>query len=120
MREDAERGRIYLPLEDLRRFDVPETDLLSGHWSPQVGALLAFECGRARAHYLRARGVLAPEDRTALAPAEAMRRIYARLLDHIEEREFDVFGPRITLAPHEKVALALRAWGRGQLAALGA
>ena len=120
VREDAERGRIYLPLEDLRRFDVPETDLLSGHWSPQVGALLAFECGRARAHYLRARGVLAPEDRTALAPAEAMRRIYARLLDHIEERQFDVFGPRITLASHEKVALALRAWGRGQLAALGA
>ena len=74
------------------------------------GALLAFECGRARAHYLRAQGVLAPEDRAALAPAEAMRRIYARLLDHIEKRQFDVFGPRITLASHEKIALALRAW----------
>lgn len=120
VREDAERGRIYLPLEDLRRFDVQEADLLAGRWSPRVGALLAFECGRARAHYLRARGVLEPEDGAALAPAEAMRRIYARLLDHIEERQFDVFGPRITLAPHEKVALALRAWGRGQLAALGA
>jgi len=120
VREDAERGRIYLPLEDLRRFDVSEEELLAGRWSHRLGALLAFECGRARAHYLRARGVLAPEDRAALAPAEAMRRIYARLLDHIEERQFDVFGPRITLASHEKIALALRAWGRGQLAALGA
>jgi squalene synthase HpnD/squalene synthase HpnC len=120
VREDAERGRIYLPLEDLRRFDVEETDLLAGRWSPRVGALLAFECGRARAYYLRAQGVLAPEDRTTLAPAEAMRRIYARLLDRIEGRRFDVFGARITLASHEKVALALRAWGRGQLAALGA
>ncbi len=120
VREDAERGRIYLPLEDLRRFDVSEEELLAGRWSPRVGALLAFECGRARAHYLRAQGALAPEDRAALAPAEAMRRIYARLLDHIEQRQFDVFGPRITLAAHEKVALALRAWGRGQLAALGA
>ena len=120
VREDAERGRIYLPAEDLRRFDVREEELLAGRWSPHLGALLAFECGRARAHYLRAQGTLASEDRTTLAPAEAMRRIYERLLDRIEARRFDVFGPRITLAPHEKLSLALRAWGRGQLAALGA
>jgi phytoene synthase len=117
--EDAARGRIYLPLEDLRRFDCAESDLLGGRYSPRVGALLAFECGRARAYYLRAGGALAAEDRAALAPAEAMRLIYQRLLRRIEARHFDVFGPaKVTLPRYEKVTLALTAWGRAQWAGL--
>jgi phytoene synthase len=116
--EDARRGRIYLPLEDLQRFDCTEAELLTGRYSPRVGALMAFECGRARAYYLRARGALAPEDRGSLAAAEAMRSIYERLLDRIEARHFDVFGPKVTLPRYEKVTLALAAWGRSQLALL--
>jgi phytoene synthase len=116
--EDARRGRIYLPLEDLHRFDCTEAELLTGRYSPRVGALMAFECGRARAYYLRARGALAPEDRGSLAAAEAMRSIYERLLDRIEARHFDVFGPKVTLPRYEKVTLALAAWGRSQLALL--
>ncbi len=118
--EDASRGRIYLPLEDLRDFECSEEDLLGGRYSPRVGALMAFECGRARAYYLRARGALADDDRAALAPAEAMRLIYERLLDRIEARRFDVFGPKVTLPRYEKLTLALAAWGRSHLAALSA
>lgn len=119
--EDARRGRLYLPLEDLRLFDCREADLLGGTWSPRLGALLAFECGRARAFYLRAGGALAPVDRAALAPAEAMRLIYERLLSRIEARQFDVFHPaKVALPRYEKVSLALAAWGRAQLAGLGA
>lgn len=114
--EDARRGRIYLPLEDLRRFECSEDELLRARYSRRVGALMAFECGRARAYYMRARGALAPEDRLALAPAEAMRAIYERLLARIEARHFDVFGPRVTLPAYEKITLALAAWGRAQLA----
>jgi len=114
--EDAGRGRIYLPLEDLRRFDCREEDLLRGSYSSRIGALMAFECGRARAYYLRAGGALAPEDRVSLAPAEAMRLIYERLLARIEARHFDVFGPKVTLPRYEKITLALTAWGRAQLA----
>jgi phytoene synthase len=116
--EDGRRGRIYLPLEDLRRFDCTEAELLSSHYSPRLGALMAFECGRARAYYLRARGALAPEDRYSLAAAEAMRLIYERLLDRIEARHFDVFGPKVTLPRYQKLTLALAAWGRSQLAVL--
>ncbi|MBI1818293.1 MAG: presqualene diphosphate synthase HpnD [Deltaproteobacteria bacterium] len=116
--EDGQRGRIYLPLEDLRHFDCNEADLLGRHYSTRAGALMAFECGRARAYYLRARGALAPEDRGSLAPAEAMRLIYEHLLTRIEARHFDVFGPKVTLPRYQKVTLALAAWGRSQLAAL--
>jgi phytoene synthase len=115
--EDAQRDRIYLPAEDLRRFDCTEADLLGGRYSPRVGALMAFECGRARAYYLRARAALAAEDQSSLAPAEAMRLIYERLLRRIEARHFNVFGPKVTLPRYEKVTLALAAWGRSQLAA---
>jgi phytoene synthase len=116
--EDARRERIYLPLEDLRRFNCSEDDLLAGRYSPRVGALMAFECGRARAYYLRARGALAPEDRGSMVAAEAMRLIYERLLDRIESRRFDVFGEKVTLPQYEKVTLALTAWGRSQWRAL--
>jgi 15-cis-phytoene synthase len=117
VREDAARGRLYLPLEDLARFDCEEGEVLAGRYSPRVGALMAFECGRARAYYLRARGSLAHEDRRALAPAEAMRLIYERLLARIESRGFDVFHERIVLPRYERVGLALAAWGRAQLPA---
>ncbi len=116
--EDARRGRIYLPLEDLGRFDCTESDLLAGAYSPRVGALMAFECGRARAYYLRARGALARQDRGSMVAAEAMRLIYERLLDRIESRRFDVFGAKVTLPQYEKVTLALAAWGRSQWGAL--
>ena len=104
--EDAGRGRIYLPLEDLRRFDCREDDLLGGRYSPRVGALMALECGRARAYYLRAGGALAPEDRCTLAPAEAMRLIYERLLARIEARQFDVFGSRGRIADRVRPPVA--------------
>ncbi len=117
--EDARRDRVYLPLEDLARFGCSEEELLAGRYSPRLAALMAFECGRARAYYIRAEGALAAEDRAALAPAEAMRFIYQHLLDRIEARRFDVFGHRVTLPRYQKVTLALAGWGRSQLAGLG-
>jgi phytoene synthase len=116
--EDAQRGRIYLPLEDLRQFGVEEEELLAGRYSPKIAALLAFECGRARAFYLRAHGTLPPEDRRSLAVAEAMCAIYERLLHRIEARRFDVFGRRIALPAYEKVGLAAFGWVRARLAGL--
>jgi phytoene synthase len=114
--EDAQRGRIYLPLEDLKQFGVEEDELLAGRYSPKLAALLAFECGRARAFYLRAHGTLPPEDRRSLAVAEAMCAIYERLLHRIENRRFDVFGRRVVLPAYEKVSLAAFGWARAQLA----
>jgi 15-cis-phytoene synthase len=118
--EDARRGRVYLPLEDLEQFGVTEDELLAGRYSPRLGALLAFECGRARAFYLRAHGTLPPEDRRSLAVAEAMCAIYERLLHRIEARRCDVFGHRVALPAYEKVGLAAFGWARAQLAGLTA
>src|SRR5439155_695463 len=90
--EDAQRGRIYLPRADLRRFGCREEDVLVGHCTEAFRQVMAFECARAGEHYGRARFLLAEEDRQSLAPAEAMRLIYEQLLRRLMFRHYPVFA----------------------------
>jgi len=113
--EDAGRGRIYLPLDELRRFGCAEGDVLAGRSTPEFRALMAFECARAGECYGRASFLLAEEDRQSLAPAEAMRLIYGQLLRRIVVQHYDVFGPKIRLTRSEKAGLAAVAWVRPHL-----
>jgi phytoene synthase len=116
--EDAARGRIYLPGEDLARFECREADLLEGRCSEEFRRLMAFECARAGEYYGRARFSLAEEDRPTLAAAEAMRLIYEQLLRRVMFRRYDVFGPKVRLTSAEKAALAIAAWARPHLSFL--
>ena len=113
--EDAARGRIYLPGEDLARFGCPEADILAGRCSEEFRRLMAFECARAGEYYGRARFSLAEEDRPSLAAAEAMRLIYEQLLRRVIFLRYDVFGVRVRLTSAEKAALAIAAWARPHL-----
>jgi phytoene synthase len=113
--EDAARGRIYLPREDLARFECAEADVLAGRCTEPFRRLMAFECARAGEYYGRARFSLAEEDRPSLAAAEAMRLIYEQLLRRVMFRRYDVFGPRVQLTGAEKAALAIAAWARPHL-----
>jgi phytoene synthase len=116
--EDAQRGRIYLPRTDLRRFGCREEDVLVGHCTDAFREVMAFECARAGEHYGRARFLLAEEDRQSLAAAEAMRLIYEQLLRRIMLRHYDVFGPKVRLTRPEKAGLAVAAWVRPHLSFL--
>jgi phytoene synthase len=104
--EDSGRGRIYLPLEDLRRFDVSEAEMLTAKDSPKMRALVKFQTDRAKEYY-KAGPELVPlivkESRDALGSLVA---IYKRLLDEIERREYDVFSERVSLSAAEKMRLA--------------
>jgi phytoene synthase len=113
--EDAARGRIYLPQEDLRRFGCPEADVLAGRCTEAFRRVMAFECARAGAFYGRARFSLAEEDRQSLAPAEAMRLIYEQVLRRVMLRRYDVFGAKVRLTRPEKAGLAMAAWMRPHL-----
>jgi phytoene synthase len=114
---DAARGRIYLPLEDLARFGVTESDLLAaagaGHASPALRELLAFEAARARGYYEDARARLPAADRKAMAPAEVMASLYEALLDEIVRRRYPLDG-RVTLSRARKAWIALRALVRSR------
>jgi len=109
IREDAERGRIYLPAEDLRRFDVSEDDLRSGTRDERFLRLMRFEAGRARGFYEESRPLLDlihPRSRPSLL---ALISIYSRLLERIEATNYDVFSRRVRLSPLEKSWIVVRA-----------
>jgi len=112
---DAGRGRIYLPQEDFARFGYREEALLARTYSPQFFDLMRYESGRARRFYDKARSLwdqLPPGDRRALTVAEIMRGVYGRILDRIDASEYRVFGPRISLAPPYRIAIAAGVWLR--------
>lgn len=104
--EDAANDRIYLPLEDLDRFQVSESDLLGRKDSANFQRLMAFEAHRARDFYAQARQALPAKDRTALLPAEIMRATYERLLRKMTAGGFRVFDRRYRLSRLEKLSLA--------------
>jgi phytoene synthase len=118
VREDAERGRIYLPLEDLARFNVSENEILGGVYSPNFVRLMDFEARRARELYALAQSELAPEDRATLLTAEAMRLIYAALLERIINSNYRVLDRRHRLSAPHKLYLVGRAWAEGRISAI--
>ncbi len=113
--EDVERGRVYLPQEDLRRFGYTERDLATHTRNDAFRALVAFECARALEFYGAARAALPATDQRALAPAEGMRLVYQRVLAKIGAEPGLVFGPQVRLPRWQKAALAGWAWLRTRL-----
>jgi phytoene synthase len=118
VKEDAAKGRIYLPLEDLARFSVTETEILEGVYSDAFVRLMEFEARRAREYYQRAQHSLPPEDRSTLLTAEAMRLIYGSLLDRIVSSKYRVLDRRLSLSAINKLYLVGRAWANSRLGAL--
>ena len=88
---DLERGRSYIPIEDLRRFGCTEDDLASRRGDDKVRRLLAFQVERARRFYRKADAALPRRDERGLVAARIMGAIYFELLRSIERAGYDVF-----------------------------
>jgi phytoene synthase len=112
LKEDAARGRVYLPLADLRRFGYSEEDLASAKINDNFRELMKFECERARGYYQLAGASLAEEDRPTMTAAVTMGKIYYRLLDQIEHLNYDVFNNRIRLHRPERFLIAFSEWAK--------
>jgi phytoene synthase len=104
--EDARRGRIYLPQDELARFRVAPSALLRGEPTAGFGELMAYQTARARGWYDRALAALPPEDRKAQRPGLIMAAIYRTLLDEIERDHYRVLDRRIGLTPLRKLWIA--------------
>jgi phytoene synthase len=112
--EDAQRGRIYLPADELREFGVTEDELRSGTRSPNFLRMMQFQASRARAHYVRARAAISPYERSKLVIAEIMGDIYYALLEEIEAKQFDVFRGKTTVRRRDKMRIALGNFAKAQ------
>ncbi|AOV17211.1 squalene synthase HpnD [Acidihalobacter aeolianus] len=108
VREDAERGRIYIPLDELNRFGVAPEELRHGRTSDSIKTLFAFQAERARNYYARALGHLPAIDRPAQRSGLIMAEIYRTLLDEIERDGYRVLEHRIRLTPLRKLWIAWR------------
>ncbi len=107
--EDARRGRIYLPQDELAAFGVAPSDVLRAHASPAFVALMRHQVERARAWYHRALAKLPARDRRAQRAGLAMAAIYGTLLDEIARDGYRVLDRRIALTPLRKLWIATRA-----------
>ena len=113
VRNDAERGRIYVPEAELDRFGVRAEEILDFEYSDRFFRLAQSVAGRARDFYAEARRLLPPVDRKAMAPAELMGSLYWRLLEKLERNRFAVFDPSLMrLSKIQKLFLIARAWFR--------
>lgn len=115
LREDAERGRVYLPDEDLVRFGYTRAQLLRCEYTDHFRELMHFEVKRARYFYEEARPLSRYLPCTGQAIFQVMTRTYRGLLDAIEERNYDVFAGRVSLSTWRKISFAFQAlplrWG---------
>ncbi len=113
--EDALRGRIYLPVNELQTFDVKAHEILSRVHSDRFVALMQFQAARAHRLYDEALALLPPEDRRAQKPGLMMASIYRALLREIEADKFQVLHQRVRLTPLRKMWLAWKVQALGQL-----
>jgi phytoene synthase len=109
--EDARRGRIYLPLNEMANYGVSESDILQGRESANVRRLLTMQIERAQHYYQRAFDALPAEDRRAQRTGLIMAAIYRTLLEEITRGGCEkVLNQRITLTPMRKLWLAWKTW----------
>lgn len=113
--EDARRGRVYLPLDELKRFDVSVRELLAGQSSERFVALMRFQAERAHALYDQALAELPAADWRAQKPGLMMASIYRQLLRTLQAADFAVLHQRIALTPLRKFWLAWKVQALGRL-----
>jgi len=113
--EDAMRGRIYLPIDDLQRFNVKAHEILNRKYSEDFVRLMEFEADRARSLYDQAFALLPAADRRSQKPGLMMASIYRTLLDEIQADRFQVLHQRVSLTPLRKFWLAWKVQALGRV-----
>jgi phytoene synthase len=116
--DDARRGRIYLPVSELQRFEVKASEILQRTkpwgYSDRFTALMKFQAERAHATYDEALSLLPAADRQPQKPGLMMANIYRTLLREIEAQGFQVLHQRTSLTPLRKLWIAARTHVRGR------
>jgi phytoene synthase len=108
--EDARKNRIYLPMDDLKRFGVPAADVLNARETPGFQELMKFQAQRAKDYYAKAFDALPKADRKTQRAGLIMAAIYRTLLDEIERDGFRVLTQRTSLTPLRKLWIAWKTW----------
>ncbi len=112
---DMQRGRIYIPIEDLDRFECTEDDLRAGIVTEKVRRLLAYQTERARRFYAKAHAALPKRDERRLVAARIMGAIYFELLRTIERSGYEVFRHKVRVSRPRQALIAAVTWSKAML-----
>ena len=110
VKEDADRDRIYLPLDDINQFGYSVQDLMNGRTNDNFRSMMDFQAARARRYFDSSARLFPLLSRESRACAAVLHQLYSRILDRMESSGYDVFERRIGLSAGEKLLLVARLW----------
>ena len=110
IKKDAEAGRIYLPEEDMKRFNYSEKDLLNLTYNENFRTMMRHEVNRAKHYFEEATRNLNLDDKGKMFAARAMQHIYTRILDKIVDANYDVYNNDVKASKLEKIWISLGVW----------
>lgn len=113
--KDAKNGRIYLPQEDLIKFNYSEAEIISLIYNDNFRDLMVYESSRAKQYFNSATANLDLDDKKTMFAARAMQHIYYKMLENIIAADYDVFNNDIKVSKFEKVGIALGVWAKYNL-----
>jgi phytoene synthase len=113
--KDAKTGRIYLPQEDLIKFNYTEQEIMSLVYNNNFRDLMIYESSRAKQYFNSATANLDLDDKKTMFAARAMQHIYYKMLENIIAADYDVFNNDIKVSKFEKVGIALGVWAKYNL-----
>ncbi|GIK23081.1 MAG: presqualene diphosphate synthase HpnD [Ignavibacterium sp.] len=113
--KDAKNGRIYLPQDDLNKFNYSESDLFSLNYNNNFRELMIYQTSRAKMYFDSATSHLNLEDKRTMFAARAMQHIYYKILEKIIDKNYDVYNNEIKVNKIEKVGIALGVWAKYNL-----
>lgn len=115
IKKDAEKGRIYLPQEDLKRFNYNESDVFNNTYNQNFQKMMQYQVERAKWYFNTATASLNKEDKKAMFAARAMQHIYYRMLNKIVDADYDVYNNKIQISTAKKVGISLGVWAKYRL-----
>lgn len=115
IKTDADAGRIYLPKEDLKRFNYSESDLLNLTYNDNFKMMMRYEVNRAKYYFDKATDCLNLDDKGKMFAARAMQHIYSRILNKIIDAEYDVYNREVEASKLEKIWISLGVWAKYSL-----
>lgn len=115
IKKDASIGRIYIPLEDLKKFNYSEEELFANIYNDNFVALMRYESNRAKEYFAKANRALDISDKPTMFAARAMQHIYFNLLKKLEAKNFNVFAENINVGKTEKAVIAVGVWAKYNL-----
>lgn len=115
IKKDAEKDRIYLPMEELKKFGYSEQELMNSVYNDNFIRLMEFQVARALEYFNKATAALNREDKGNMFAARAMQHIYFRILKNIIREKYDIYHKDVNISKVQKVGISLGVWAKYRL-----